>query len=126
MIILDSNIWIALLNIDDSDHARAQELMKDLEENIIVTEHVLLEVATIISQKVDKDTADNFIKRVISTKEIEIFPSSEEFLDRVIKFYLSKSNRNLSFVDYSLLLLSKRIKVITFDKILKKELAKVL
>ena len=124
MIILDSNIWIAFLNIDDFNHKKAERVFKELSEKIILTEYVLLEVTTVVSLKVSKEAANNFIKTVVDNKDIEILPSSKEFLEGVIKFYLSKKNKNLSFVDYSLAYLSQKFKVLTFDRKLKSELKK--
>ncbi|MFQ6049727.1 MAG: type II toxin-antitoxin system VapC family toxin [Candidatus Paceibacterales bacterium] len=125
MVILDSNVWISFLNIDDYDHKKAERVFRKLKEKIVLTEYILLEVVTIISQKISKDLADSFIRTVIDNKDIEILASSKEFLDEIIKFYLSKKNKNLSFVDYSLLYLSQKTEIITFDKILKKELKKL-
>ncbi len=122
MIILDSNIWIAFLNVDDVNHKKAEKIFEETKEKIILTEYILLETVTVLSQKVDKEVSDRFIDGVVNNRDIEILPSSEEFLNGVIKFYLPKKNKNLSFVDYSLLYLSKKIKVITFDKTLQREI----
>lgn len=126
MVILDSNLWVAFLYTKDPNHKKAERIFENLKEKIIVTEYIILEVATIISQKVSKKVADDFIEDVIDNRDIEVLPSSKEFLDEIIKFYLSKKNENLSFVDYSLLYLSQKMEVITFDKVLKRELKKSL
>ncbi len=125
MIILDSNIWIAFLNVDDANHKKAEKIFEETKEKIILTEYILLETVTVLSQKAEKKVSDSFIKEAVNNRDIEILPSSEEFLNGVIKLYLSKKNKNLSFVDYSLLYLSKKIKVITFDKTLQREIKKL-
>ena len=125
-ILLDSNIWIGLLNVDDLYHKKAGTLLKKIKEKIILPEYVILEVATIISQKVNKETSNDFIRNVIDNKDIEIFSSSREFLGEVMNFYLSNKEKKLSFVDYSLLYLSKKMEVLTFDKNLQKEIKKLL
>lgn len=126
MVILDSNIWIGLLNVDDSCHKKAKVLFKKITETIILPEYVILEVASIISHKVGKRKSDNFIKGVINNRDVEVFPSSREFFGEVINFYLFKKSEKLSFVDYSLLYLAQKIKVLTFDKNLRKEIKKLL
>ncbi len=125
MIILDSNIWIAFLNVDDVNHKKAEKIFEETKEKIILTEYILLETVTVLSQKVDKRVSDRFIDEVVNNRDIEILPSSDEFLNGVIKLYLSKKNKNLSFVDYSLLYLSKKIKVVTLDKTLQREIKKL-
>lgn len=125
MVLLDSNIWIALLYEKDPNHEEASDFFSELNENIIVTEYIILEVATIISQKKNKQAADAFLENISNNQDIELWPSSKEFLGEVVNFYLSQKSARLSFVDYSLLYLSQRIKVVTFDKKLKKEIENI-
>ncbi len=116
MILLDSNIWVALLYKKDPNHKKARDLVGDLRSDIIVTEYIIIEVTTILSQRKSKALADTFLAKISTSDKISIFPSSRAFLDGVVTFYLKKKDRQLSFVDYSLLLLSQKIKIVTFDK----------
>jgi len=124
-VLLDSNIWIAFLYKKDPNHKRAEEIFEGIKERVVLTEYLFLEIVSVISKKVGKKVADDFIKNVIDNRDIEIFPSSQEFLGEIIKFYLSKKIEKLSFVDYSLLYLAQKMKVITFDETLKRELKKL-
>ena len=47
MIILDSNIWIAYLNKNDNQHNKAVSFFDKIKENILITEYIILEVATV-------------------------------------------------------------------------------
>lgn len=128
MVILDSNVWIAFLNKNDSNHKKADEIFNKLvnkREKIIITEYILLEVVTVLSQKVGKKLADQFIEIAGNTKRIEIISSSADFLNDVLAFYLKQKNRNLSFVDYSLLYLSRQYEILTLDKELKRKIFSV-
>ena len=125
MMVLDSNVWIAFFNPDDSNHHEAQKIFSKTQEKVGLPEYVLLEVTTILAQKMGKDIADQFLQMTRASKDVEILPSSKEFFDGVIQLYLSKTNEKLSFIDYSLLYLSSKRNVVTFDKDLKKELAKM-
>lgn len=125
MMVLDANVWIAFLNPDDSNHHKAQKIFSTTQGGIGIPEYVLLEVITILAQKMGKDTADKFLQMARASKDVGILPSSKEFLDEVMQLYLSRTNGKLSFVDYSLLYLSGKTNVVTFDKDLKKELAKM-
>ena len=95
------------------------------QEKIGLPEYVLLEVTTILAQKMGKDIADQFLQMARANKDVGILPSSKEFFDGVIQLYLSKTNKKLSFVDYALLYLSSKTNVVTFDKDLKKELTEM-
>ena len=123
MTILDSNIWIAWLNESDSQHGEADQVLAEVTLPIGLPEYVLLEVATVLSRRVNKKTADGFIRYVQDNKDIQLIPSSGEFLQAVIKAYLKKPHRGLSFVDVSLTVFAKNYSVRTFDVRLKKALA---
>ena len=122
MTVLDSNVWIALLDKDDSLHPRAQRIVNELKDTIALPEYVILEVTTVLSQKAGKLFADSFLQKVCANRDIQIIASSKQFLDEVIEFYLSQSKGKLSFVDYALLYLSRRMKILTFDSDLEKAL----
>ncbi|MBI3458940.1 PIN domain-containing protein [Candidatus Azambacteria bacterium] len=125
MVILDSNIWIALLNTNDSNHQKAVKIFKGISKSIILPEYVLLETVTILCQEVDKRTADEFIKYTANNKDIEIYGSSVTLLHQITNFYLSQKNEKLSFVDYSLLYFSQKMRVETLDVNLKKEINQI-
>ena len=116
MIILDSNIWISLLYDKDVNHNQAKELVGGLKIKIIVTEYIILETVTILTKKKSKKTADKFLEKISISDKVEILLSSKEFLDEVVGFYLKQDDRDLSFVDYSLLFLSQQLEVVTFDR----------
>jgi predicted nucleic acid-binding protein len=122
MIILDSNIWIAYLNKNDSQHRKAVSIFSKIKEDVLVTEYIILEVATVLSMRVDKKIADNFINLIRSNQDIEVFSSSENFFNKTLGYFLEYQKGNLSFVDISLLALSKNYQVFTFDEDLKKEI----
>lgn len=125
MIVLDSNVWIAFFNPDDSNHQKARKVFSTVQENIGIPEYVLLEVATILAQKIGKDIANQFMQMAMANEDAEILFSSKEFLESVADFYVSQKNEKLSFVDYSLLYISSQTKIITFDRILEKEIQKL-
>lgn len=124
MVILDSNIWVSLLYSKDANFSKAKELVGNLRNGIIVTEYIIAEVTTILSQRKSKELANIFLEKILESDKIEILSSSKEFLGEAIDFYLEQGDRQLSFVDYSLLLLSKKCQIVTFDKKLKKEIEK--
>jgi predicted nucleic acid-binding protein len=122
-IILDSSIWISYLDKDDSQHKKAVELMRKIgNSNLIVTEYILLEIVTVIKQKGNFETAWHFIKQVQEAGSLGFIPS-EQYLENTISLFGESEKNKLSFVDLSLVALSSKYEVLTFDNNLQKILS---
>jgi predicted nucleic acid-binding protein len=122
MVIFDANIWIALLNVEDSQHEKSLVVFESTNESILLPEYVLVETLNVLTQKAGKKIADAFLSMVFASDQIEIGFSSKNFLLRVVQSFLANDHAKLSFVDQGLLYLSQFHKVITFDKNLAKKL----
>ena len=123
MIILDSNIWIAYLNEADSTHQRALKIFQKTNvKDILITEYLLLEIVTILKQIQGYKLAQEFIQ-LLTDKNISFVESKNFYAETLLLFQSLKENK-LSFVDVSLLHLSKKYEVRTFDKSLQKALVK--
>lgn len=113
--ILDSNIFIALYFKSDTLHQDAIELMKSLNDcEIFVPYCVIQEVTTILTYRLGKKTADNFIDDISNANNCFLIDNNiyEEMI------FFRKTNKKLSFTDLSLIFLAKKYKasLITFDK----------
>jgi predicted nucleic acid-binding protein len=119
MIIFDSNIWIAYLNKSDSTHEQALKLFQGTNiKDILITEYLLLEIVTVLKQIQGYKFAHKFIQQV--TDENISFIESKNFYAKTLLLFQSLEEDKLSFVDVSLLYLSEKHKVKTFDKSLKR------
>ena len=122
-IILDSNVWIAFLNKDDSQNAKASELFTNISiEKVLLTEYIILEVATIIKQKRGQKSANRFLYNFTNESQLKILYSAD-FYQQTVELFISSSPNKLSFVDTSLVVLSDKYKIISFDKELTKIIA---
>lgn len=119
MTVLDSNVWIAYLNKNDNQHRKAVNTFNKLDDEILITEYIILEVCSVLTMRVSKATADDFLKIVINNQDVQVLSSSNSFFHKTINYFLDYSNDNLSFVDVSLLKLSRNYELKTFDKKLK-------
>ncbi|NIA09603.1 MAG: PIN domain-containing protein [Nitrospiraceae bacterium] len=124
MIIFDSCVWIAFLNKADSQHTKAAKVLAENNDKIVMTEYILLEVASVLCLRAGKSRADKFLKIVMNNKDIKIITSDKTFLLGTINEFLRYKTKYLSFVDFSLVYLSKQYKIITFDEKLKQFLLK--
>ncbi|HFC77022.1 MAG TPA: type II toxin-antitoxin system VapC family toxin [Candidatus Moranbacteria bacterium] len=123
MIILDSNIWIAYLNKSDSTHQQSLKIFqKTNAKDILMTEYLLLEIVTVLKQIRGYKFAQEFIQLV--TDENIPFIESKNFYAKTLLLFQSLNEDKLSFVDVSLLHLSKKYELRTFDKDLRKMLVK--
>ncbi len=124
--ILDTSVWIAYLNIDDSQHAKARTLFASLKPNtvIIIPEYIYLEIVTILALRMSKVFSINFMNAVSNNSGIRLLPTDPDFFEKVIEVFRKIRSKQISFADASLVYLSTKYPVITFDKQLQKELKK--
>ncbi len=123
MIILDSNIWIAYLNEADSTHQRALKIFQKTNvKDVLITEYLLLEIVTVLKQIQGHKSAQEFIQ-LLTDKNISFVESKNFYAETLLLFQSLKENK-LSFVDVSLLHLSRKYEIRTFDKNLRKVLMK--
>lgn len=115
MTILDSSVWIALLDIDDSQHEKARKALSNLQWPVLVPEYVLLEVCSVLT-RVRKELADEFIERVENSNDVQLLYSNELFCNQVLETFREYPRNDLSFVDMALLKLSEEHGLVTFDK----------
>lgn len=125
MIIIDSNVWIALFVEYDSNHQKAKNILKKLNnQKVLITEYVILEAATVILNKINRKKASDFLEYVLNHDKIELYKDEQLFTKTSQKF--SELISDLSFVDVSLLHLSGKYQVISFDKKLNNQMKKKL
>lgn len=124
MKILDSNIWIALFHENDNQNKKAIELFKGLNLPVAITEYVVLETCSILAKKASKKVADKFLEEILDNQDVLLLLSNESYFWEVISGFKEMPSNNLSFVDISLLCLSKSYEVVTFDRKLNNELNK--
>ncbi len=121
-VIIDSSVFIAYFNEGDSQHKKALTIFKTLNaEDILISEYVLLEVLTVIQNKVSKKFAFK-LKDFILEYFSESILRSDIFFDETLSLFGSQYGK-LSFVDVSLIVLSKKYEIITFDKNLKRAIS---
>lgn len=116
MILLDTNILVALFRSSELDHARAKELVEPLEE-FAISDYVLGEILTVLQLREGKAIAEQALDYLTLTKTVLLVRLSQEELEMSYDFF-KKQNEGLSFTDVSLLILSRERKysLATLDK----------
>ena len=113
--VLDSNIFIWAFYENDSLHELSIKILNKIKDSKIITPYcVVQEVCSIFSYRFWKEKADDFLKFLLETENIELI--NNDILDE-IDFYLWFKNK-ISFTDLSLILISKKYwaDLLTFDK----------
>lgn len=123
MYVVDSSVWIALFLDDDSQHAKAVDIIESLGDAWIKMPYgVVLEVTTVLSRKESKALADKFVEFVRDNPHIDVvisLPGAE------MGVFLEENGR-LSFVDALLkhIALRENCTLVSFDKKLQASLQK--
>lgn len=124
MIFVDSSYYISLLKPSDSNHKAALALAKHHEREELMTSQVILgEVATVGSQRYNKEATVAFIEGILRAQTTMIILEKRELVDRAWEIFKRVTKKNVSWVDcYSLAIIEAyKIKtVLTFDKELKR------
>ena len=119
-VFIDTNVFVAINDDRDSTHKRALDLLYKLNEakvNYFTSSDIIGESLTVISQKLGKKQATEFLKDVKVIAE-EIF-IDENIHYAARKFFKRVKSKNVSFIDCSSVIAMKRnkIKVIfSFDE----------
>ncbi|MDP4007920.1 MAG: PIN domain-containing protein [Candidatus Peregrinibacteria bacterium] len=114
-IILDSNIFIAFYYKEDSLHEEALSLLSSLDDyEIIIPYCVIQEVSTILTYKLGKKVADDFLNDIQNADTTLIINND---VQSEIEFFKT-IKANLSFTDLALLHLSQKYDatLLTFDQ----------
>jgi len=123
MTIIDSSVWIAWLDKDDSQHEKAEKVLS-VAQHIIIPEYVILEVCTVLSRNKKHTLAEQFLSIVLENNDIAILFSYEELFHATIAYFKIVGRYRLSFVDTMLAVLSKTYTITTFDTALQKVIQK--
>lgn len=126
MTILDADVWIAYLNTEDSQHAKAVKVIGELEakqEIIGVPEYVVLEVVTVVRRIAGATIATVFMATVAENALVRILPSDTSLFRSVCFAVYHARVPKLSFTDIALLRLAQKHRVITFDRALARAIA---
>lgn len=124
MTLVDSSVWVGLMNKEDAHYARAIsdfESLKSKGERIMVSDYVIVEVSSVIMRQGGKVALLDFLKRLESDRAIEIVNTGGETLQALIRAFRNFP-KGLSFVDASLLIVARDLgeKLLTYDEELKK------
>jgi hypothetical protein len=101
-VFVDTSAWIALLNINDTLHIRAEEVKIRLQEQrvrLITTNFVLIEVADALCKPSLRRKTIEFIDFLRQVRNLEIIPVSESLLQAGWLLYSQRLDKDWGLTD---------------------------
>ena len=115
-IIFDTNVWLGMLIKQDSLHKKSLQLAREYKSYTkIVPEYIVLETLTLLKQHTTITEVQNTLQFFLDSDTVEVLPAVHSY-DKTITLFKTSHDKHLSFVDMSLLALSRDFEVKTFDK----------
>lgn len=123
-VFVDTNALCAMYNIEDSLYSKKDQIESILRDYApIVSNFILLETYTVLSQRVSKKFAIAFGERVKTKHPYSIFWINKEFEQEIWKIFSLVKDKNFSYVDASTLAIMQKEKIshlFSFDTEFKK------
>lgn len=102
-IFIDSDAFVAFVKKDDSLHGKVKKIFQNIESQPVVfytSNYVFAECVTVISQRISKEIAVQFIDSFTSNESIfTTIRVTEEVEKRAIDLFKKQTSKNVSFVD---------------------------
>jgi len=121
VLILDSSFLVAYHNKRDAHHPAAARIMERLLAGewgrALVLEYVFLEVVTVLLARRGRETASRVATTLLESREVDLVPCSEIFLEAFETFRSQKSSA-FSFADAAIVAVARGMEnavVATFD-----------
>lgn len=116
MIMLDTSIWVALLDQDDPCHEKAKNIAGETDTNKLkIYDHIYIETLTVLRNKISESACYRFMYFFKDINQGILLSDNENFsLANIYFFQFSK----LSFTDCLLIASAKlnKTEIKTFDK----------
>ena len=103
-VFVDTSFFIALLNSNDADHARALRVQTRLFEtgsHKVTSEYVLMELGDGLSRLRFRHLAVKLIALIRADASIEIVPASTEWFDQAISLFEGRTDKEWGLTDCS-------------------------
>ncbi len=125
MIILDTDFTYSLFFSNQSTHIKAKSIASKIQnENIILTNFVKYELATVLSRNESQKEAIETIQALEQLDLLVYYRLTEEDEKNIWQIFCNYSKKNISFVDCANLYLAQKLnyKIASFDKFYPSEL----
>jgi hypothetical protein len=101
-VFVDTVAWLALLNVNDTLYAQAQQVMSSLQRKnvrLVTTEFALLEVADVLSTPHLRPKTINFINGLRQLPHLQIVPASQKLFMTGWTLYSQRIDKEWGLTD---------------------------
>ncbi|MDD5337591.1 MAG: PIN domain-containing protein [Candidatus ainarchaeum sp.] len=123
--IVDTSVFFGLYHEHDVHHEEALGIFRRMGENILLSDFMLNELASVVLRKTGIEKANAMLDTLLEMDGLVLhYTTKQEFSEILSLFRNQKNGDNLSFVDCSIIWLARHYgaKVATFDKNLQERL----
>jgi predicted nucleic acid-binding protein len=100
MILVDTGFFLAIAQPRDSLHGLASAWLANLDgEQLVVTEHILLEVVNALSKGLRREVAQMIAEQVRHSGDYRFLPASPALLEAGLRLHRSRSDKDWSLTD---------------------------
>lgn len=120
-ILLDSDALIALINEEDEFHKRAVKIRDELlkvGDIFVISRYIIAETATFLTLRVNKETANRFLKD-LDREKINIIETNGELEELAKEYFLKQKSHKVTYFDCVNMAILTRYKwriIFSFDK----------
>ena len=115
----DAFYFVALLNRADQHHPRAVAAARQLQDNLLTTEWVLMELADALAESTSRRLVLPFIRSLEQDPKVEIIRASRELMQRGLRRYDERPDKQWSLTDCNSFVVMEEAKIreaLTGDK----------
>ena len=98
-VLADTSYYVALLSDADENHSIAIEWSTNLLGRVVVTEYILVELASMLSGSQDRKLVASFIKQLLADETTVFVPASRSLFDQGLELFASRPDKRWSLVD---------------------------
>jgi len=117
--IADSSVLVAAFHVKDSLHEQGVAALADTQKPVLVPDYVAIETAGVLALRAHDEIAKEFIRILLEGGDLQLLRLPYDHFYNTAA-YFSETKLRLSFVDCSLVVLSRDCDILTFDKVLAK------
>ena len=121
MIFIDTSVLIAAINAKDSRHARAKDLLREVDSGrwgtALVPDFVLVEAASWLVRKRGAKHAQNFVRTLLGEGSVRLLPCSDH-VPGALHIFLEQRGTRLSLTDAAIVGMARDLgyrTIATFD-----------
>ncbi|MCX6771141.1 MAG: PIN domain-containing protein [Candidatus Micrarchaeota archaeon] len=115
MLFADTSFLAASLRVNDENHLRAKEIAGDINEKMMISDHVFSELLTLMAYKEGNKEAYRAGKRLLDSEVLIVYAVSEDFLPAL---EMVRTTQKLSMCDALSATIMRKLgvkKILSFD-----------